>query len=111
MVKNPPASAGDMGLIPRSGRSPGEGNGNPFQYSCQGKSHGQRTLECYSPQNCKRIRHNLVTKQQQCIAYAYDLFLSTYLPDRSGVSYKNAILIDIIIIIVSSDDLKTSSTY
>ena len=36
-VKNPPASAGDtgdMGLIPGSGRSPGEGNGNPLQYSC-----------------------------------------------------------------------------
>ena len=27
-------SAGDPGLIPRSGRSPGEGNGNPLQYSC-----------------------------------------------------------------------------
>ena len=37
MVKNPPANAGDikyMGLIPGSGRFPGEGNGNPFQYSC-----------------------------------------------------------------------------
>ena len=33
MVKNPPADAGDMGLIPRSGRSPGGGNGNPLQYS------------------------------------------------------------------------------
>ena len=36
-VKNPPANAGDagdMGLIPGSGRSPGEGIGNPFQYSC-----------------------------------------------------------------------------
>ena len=27
-------NAGDPGLIPESGRSPGEGNGNPFQYSC-----------------------------------------------------------------------------
>ena len=27
-------NAGDPGLIPRSGRSPGEGNGNPLQYSC-----------------------------------------------------------------------------
>ena len=27
-------SAGDLGLIPGSGRSPGEGNGNPLQYSC-----------------------------------------------------------------------------
>ena len=34
MVKNPPASAGDTGLIPGSGRSPGEGNGYPLQYSC-----------------------------------------------------------------------------
>ena len=34
MVKNLPVSAGDAGSIPGSGRSPGEGNGNPFQYSC-----------------------------------------------------------------------------
>ena len=34
VVKNPPASAGDVGLIPGLGRSPGEGNGNPLQYSC-----------------------------------------------------------------------------
>ena len=33
MVKNPPANAEDAGLIPGSGRSPGEGNGNPLQYS------------------------------------------------------------------------------
>ena len=39
VVKNPPANtgdAGDMGLIPGSGRSPAEGNGNPFQYPCLG---------------------------------------------------------------------------
>ena len=34
MVKNLPANAGDEGSIPGSGRSPGEGNGNPLQYSC-----------------------------------------------------------------------------
>ena len=37
MVQNLPAKAGDvrdMGLIPGLGRSPGEGNGNPLQYSC-----------------------------------------------------------------------------
>ena len=32
--KNPPACAGDAGSISGSGRSPGEGNGNPLQYSC-----------------------------------------------------------------------------
>ena len=36
MVKNPPANAGDVGLIPRSGGSPGKGNGHPIQYSCLG---------------------------------------------------------------------------
>ena len=37
VVKNPPASAGDpgnKGSIPGSGRSPGEGNSKPPQYSC-----------------------------------------------------------------------------
>ena len=34
VAKNPPANPGDTGLIPRSGRSPGEGNGNLLQYSC-----------------------------------------------------------------------------
>ena len=37
VLKNPPANAGDIrdsGLIPGSGISPGEGHGNPLQYSC-----------------------------------------------------------------------------
>ena len=36
MIKNTPANAGDLGLIPELGRSPGEGNGNPLWYSCLG---------------------------------------------------------------------------
>ena len=44
MVKNLPANAGDLGSIPGSGRSPGEGNGNPVQVVLPGKSHGQRSL-------------------------------------------------------------------
>ena len=36
MVKSLPANAGYAGLIPGSGRSPEEGNGNPLQYSCLG---------------------------------------------------------------------------
>ena len=34
MVKNLPTNAGDSSSIPGSGRSPGEGNGSPLQYSC-----------------------------------------------------------------------------
>ena len=33
-VKVSACNAGDLGSIPRSERSPGEGNGNPLQYSC-----------------------------------------------------------------------------
>ena len=36
MIKNLPADAGVTGLIAGSGWSPGEGNGNPLQYSCLG---------------------------------------------------------------------------
>ena len=36
VVKNPLANAGDGSSIPGWGRSPGEGNGNPLQYSCLG---------------------------------------------------------------------------
>ena len=46
-----PANAGgvrDPGLIPGSGRSPGEGNGSPSQF-LPGESHGQRSLVGYSP--------------------------------------------------------------
>ena len=55
MVKNPPANAGDIrevGSIPGLGRSPGEGHGNPLQYS-YGESHGQRSLAGYSLKGCK----------------------------------------------------------
>ena len=50
--KNPSASAGDvreLGSIPGSGRPPGVGNGNPLQYSCLEKSHGERSLAGYNP--------------------------------------------------------------
>ena len=45
VIKNPPANAGDigdMGSIPGLGRSPGEANGNPLQYSCLEKSMDRR---------------------------------------------------------------------
>ena len=44
MVKNLSANGGDVGLIPGSGISPGEGNGNQLQYSCLENPDGQRSL-------------------------------------------------------------------
>ena len=51
--KESACSAGVLGLIPESGRSPGEGNGNPLQYCCLGNPNGQRSLVGYSPWGCK----------------------------------------------------------
>ena len=64
-IKNLPASVGDPGLIPRSGRSPGKGNDNPFRCSCLRNPMGERSLAGYSPWDLKRTRYDLVTKQQQ----------------------------------------------
>ena len=50
LVKNPPANdIKDAGSIPGLGRSPGEGHGNPLQYSCLENLDGQRSLAGYSP--------------------------------------------------------------
>ena len=60
VVKNPPANAGGAGAagsIPGSGRSPGERNGNPLQYSCLKNPYGQRSLVGYRPWG-HRVRHN-----------------------------------------------------
>ena len=47
--------AGDLGLIPGLGRTPGGGQGNPLQYSCLEKPHGQRRLVGYSPWGRKEL--------------------------------------------------------
>ena len=56
VVKNPPANSGnirDVDSVPGSGRSPGEGHGNPLQYSCLENPHGQRNPAGYSPMGHK----------------------------------------------------------
>ena len=54
MVKNPPTNAGDKGSIPGLRRSPRDENGNPLQYSCLEKFHGQRSLAGYKPWGHKK---------------------------------------------------------
>ena len=53
--KETACSGRDPGLIPGSGTSPGVGNGNPLQYSCLEKFHGQRSLAGYSPRGHKEL--------------------------------------------------------
>ena len=54
-----------MGSIPGSGRSPGEGNGNPHSSFLPEKHHGQRSLAGYSHGVTKESDMTLETKQQQ----------------------------------------------
>ena len=55
-VKESASKVGDMGSIPGSGRSTGGGNGNPSILA--GKSHGQSSVEGYSPQGGKQLDTN-----------------------------------------------------
>ena len=63
MVKNPPTNAGDAGLIPGLGRSPGVGNGNSLQYSCLGNPMNQGAWWITAHGGHKRIGHDLAIKQ------------------------------------------------
>ena len=53
--KESACNAGDLSLILGLGRAPGEGNGNPFQYSCLENAHGQRNLAGCSPWDRKEL--------------------------------------------------------
>ena len=61
VIKNLPANAGDVGLIPGLGRSPGEENGNPLQYSCL-KNSMDRGAWRATVHGVTRVGHDLVTK-------------------------------------------------
>ena len=64
MVKNPPANAGDMGLIPGLG-IPLRRRGQPALVFLPGKSQGQKSLEGYNPRDCKESDTTKATKQRQ----------------------------------------------
>ena len=63
MVKESAYNAGNPGSSPGLGRSPGEGNGNPFQYSCLGNPWTEEPGRLQS-MGLQRVRHNLLSKQQ-----------------------------------------------
>ena len=64
VAKNPPASAGDM-FHPWVGKIPWRRKWQPTPVFLSEKSHRQRSMEGYSSWDCKRVGHDLVTKQQQ----------------------------------------------
>ena len=64
-VKRLAYNVGDLGSIPGSGRSSGEGNGNPFHYSCLENPMDRENPGRLQSMGSQRVRHDLVTKQQQ----------------------------------------------
>ena len=62
--KESACSAGDLGFIPGSGRSPGKGNGNPLQYSCLKNPIDSGAWEA-TVHRVARSRHNLMTKGRE----------------------------------------------
>ena len=69
MVKNPPANAGgirDTGLIPGSGRSPGEGHGYPLQYACLENSMDREAWQA----TVHGVAEELATTEHACICTA-----------------------------------------
>ena len=87
VVNNPPANVWDTGSTLLSGRSSGEGNGNPFQYSCLGNPK-DREAWWATVHGAASVRYDLATKQQKILfiitfyktCYAYVKSLLFFLP-------------------------------
>ena len=76
-VKNLPANARTTGLISGSGRSPGEGTGKPFQYSCQDNPMDKRSLAGYSPWGCKESNMAEATEHAHTLPYIMEMLWHT----------------------------------
>ena len=62
VIKDLPANVGDIGSIPGSGRSLGEGNGNPLQYLCLENPMDRRTWQA-ADHGLARVRHDFAARQ------------------------------------------------
>ena len=62
MVKNLPANAGDVGSVSGLGQPPGEGNGNPLQYSCLGNPMDRGAWQAMVHGGHKKVGEDLATK-------------------------------------------------
>ena len=76
--KGSACSAGDQGSMPGSGRSPGEGNGNPLQYSCLENPRDSGAW-WVTINGVAGVRHNLVTKPPHVLVCVSISFLFIFL--------------------------------
>ena len=98
MIMNLPAIAGDAGLIPGSGGSPGGRNGNPLHYSCQDRPMDRGGWVGCSPWGCKeadmakRLSTQAYTEEYRClfetmISFLLEIYPEVELLDRMIVQF------------------------
>ena len=82
-------NAGHLGSIPRSGRSPGEGNGNPLQYSCLENPMDRGTWLGYSPWGRKEsdTTEQLHSLTQEIIIHELNRNHETYIHKKDMYTY------------------------
>ena len=93
VVKNSCANAGDVSLIPGSGRSPGGGNGNPLQYSSLEKYQGQKSLEGSSSWGPKESDTTGLLSTRTAVLVNRKLDVKTWLGSGWIFGGKNAVLV------------------
>ena len=91
--KESTCSVGDRGLIPGLGRSPGEGHGNPLQYSCLENLHGQKSLVgCSLGGHKESDTERLSTKQYPFVHMCHIFFIHSSLGGHLGFFHVLAIV-------------------
>ena len=80
MAKNLPANAGDPSSSPGLGRSPGEGNGNPLQYSCLENPMDRGACQAHSPRDHKEL--NMTERLTLSNLEEYTLYGSIYMNQK-----------------------------
>ena len=95
-------NVGDLGLIPGLGRSPGEGNGNPFQYSCLENSMDRQAWQA-TVFSLQRVGHDLATQQQQQSTWRLSFSYTRGCPelDISGLIWWLMVLLEMVLILSS----------
>ena len=88
VVKNLPANAGDVGSVSGLGQPPGEGNGNPLQYSCLGNPMDRGAWQAMVHGGHKKVGEDLATKTNRSAWHRASSHLEAglfLLPGRSSV--------------------------
>ena len=118
MVKNPPDNAENAGSIPGLGKSPGEGNGNPLQYSCleNPMNRGAGGLQSMGSQ---KVGHGLAHIHIQIHIKTCDIILGKYIAKykknnilrKDNLTFRNVFMSFTLVTIIKNDKNMVISIY